>query len=65
MKLDFSSNEWGMLYQKCGFTDDEKQVIELRRRGWALSTIAAELYLSERTINRRINSIAKKIIKAI
>lgn len=65
LKFDFSTQEWQELYRKCSFTDEELKIIQYRRRGWSLSTIAAELYLSERTINRRISSITKKIIKSI
>lgn len=61
MKFDYYPHEWGFFIEKCGFTDDELQVIEYRRRGWELSRIAAELYTSERTINRRIKSITNKI----
>lgn len=65
MKLDFFPHEWDVFYEKCGFTDSEKEVIELRRRGWELPRIAAELYLSERTVNRRIKSVAGKIERII
>lgn len=65
MKFDFTPKEWGYFFEHCSFTDDEREVIYFRRRGWELSRIAAELNWSERTINRRISSIAHKIINAI
>lgn len=44
-----------------GLTDDEHAVLDLRRRGMHNADIAAELYCSERTVNRRVRSIKNKI----
>lgn len=44
-------------------TDDEHAVLDLRRRGLHNADIAAELYCSERTVNRRVRSIKNKIKK--
>lgn len=42
-------------------TDEETDVLQLRRRGWRNADIAAELNLSERTVKRRVHSIKTKI----
>ena len=42
-------------------TDDEHAVLDLRRRGMHNADIAAELYCSERTVNRRVKAIKNKI----
>lgn len=42
-------------------TDDEHAVLDLRRRGLHNADIAAELYCSERTVNRRVKAIKNKI----
>ena len=42
-------------------TDEEMDVLQLRRRGWRNADIAAELNCSERTVKRRIHSIKNKI----
>lgn len=42
-------------------TDEETDVLQLRRRGWRNADIAAELNCSERTIKRRVHSIKNKI----
>nr|DAE92793.1 MAG TPA: helix-turn-helix protein [Ackermannviridae sp.] len=52
MKFDFCQN--------C-LTDEEKAVLDLRRRGWRNAEIAAELYCSERTVNRRVRNIKNKL----
>ena len=38
-------------------TDDEHAVLDLRRRGMHNADIAAELYCSERTVNRRARAL--------
>ena len=42
-------------------TDDEHAVLDLRRRGMHNADIAAELYCSERTVNRRVKAIKIKL----
>lgn len=42
-------------------TDDEHAVLDLRRRGMHNADIAAELYCSERTVNRRVRAIKSKL----
>lgn len=63
--FDFSYNEYEMLLKRCGFSDEEKQVLEMRRRGKSVVEISMALSLSERTVNRRIKSISLKIAREI
>ena len=42
-------------------TDEETDVLQLRRRGWRNADIAAELNCSERSVNRRVHSFKNKI----
>ena len=51
------------MYQKICFllTDDERAVLDLRRRGFCNAEIAAELNCSERTVNRLVRAIVAKI----
>lgn len=50
-------------YEKLSFllTDEEKAVLDLKRRGFGNAEIAAELNLSERTVNRRVKAIVGKL----
>lgn len=50
-------------YEKLCFllTDEEKAVLDLKRRGFGNAEIAAELNLSERTVNRRVKAIVGKL----
>ena len=65
MRLDFYKEEWDKFEQNCGFTDDELNIVHLMRRGWYLTEIAAELYISLSTAKRRKRSIENKIIHYI
>ncbi len=60
-KLDFYPNEWDFLFAHCDFTDSEKDVIALMRRGMYQEDIAAELYVSRSTVKRRKAAIFRKI----
>lgn len=61
MKLEMRQGEYEKLLAECGFTDAEKDVLRLKRRGWANEDIAAELYCSRRTVGRRLRNIRRKI----
>ena len=65
MKLDFYNDEWELIINNCGFTDDELEIVKFLRRGWAQADIAAEVCISRRTLVRRKKSITKKIIHYI
>ena len=54
-------SEYERVLDECGFTDSEKQVLALKRRGWANADVAAEMYVSLRTVNRRVHSIKEKL----
>ena len=62
-RLNYYKDQWEDFFANIDFTDEEKQIIELVRRGWCQEDIAAELYLSRRTIARRYNSIFSKITR--
>lgn len=64
-KLDFYPEEWTEFLDKIDFTDYERKIIELVRRGWNQEDIAAELYTSRATIARRYTSITNKIVRYV
>jgi DNA-binding NarL/FixJ family response regulator len=65
LKFKFFSDEWETLIANCGFCDDELEIIQLLRRGWAQIDIAAELCISLSTCVRRKKQITEKIIHYI
>ena len=64
-KFDFSNAEYQNFISVCPFSDEELKVLELRRRDKSVIEISMELAMSDRTVSRRIKSIAKKISKEI
>lgn len=64
-QLNFYVDEWQEFLSNIDFTDEERKVIELVRRGWCQEDIAAELYCSRRTIARRYSSITNKIVRYV
>ena len=64
-KFDFSNAEYQKFISVCPFSDDELKILDLRRRGKSIVEMSRELCISDRTILRRINSIANKISKEI
>lgn len=61
MKLEMRQSEYERLIDECGFTDEERAVLDYKRRGWFDADIAEELYCSRRTVGRRLNSIRRKM----
>lgn len=55
-------HEWEEYIVNCDFTDGELEIIQLMRKEWAQSDIAAELCISLSTLKRRIKRIYLKII---
>lgn len=64
-KLDFNKTEYDYFMEHCNFTDRQKEILDLRRKGLSIVAISFKTYLSERTINREIKRIKNKIIKII
>lgn len=60
-KLQFPTALRERLIAECGFTLEEKTVLNLRADGLSIVEIAARLHCSVETINRRIRCIKNKI----
>lgn len=64
-KFEFSNAEYQHFIAICPFSDEELKILDMRRRGKSIIQISLELAMSDRTVSRRIKSIAKKINKEI
>ena len=64
-KLDFNKSEYDYFVGNCNFSERQKEILDLRRKGKSIVAISIETYLSERTINREIKKIKHKIYKLI
>lgn len=68
MKLEFYPHEWEWLFEKCGFTNEEIKIIDLKRKygnEWLNVRYAQEMNMPLRTFERRLKNISQKIIKFI
>lgn len=66
MRLDFFPHQWTQLIETCGFTDEELEIIALRRRygtSWTNRRYSMELNIAERTYYRRVSRIRNRIKK--
>ena len=62
-RFDFSYAEYERFMERCPFTEEERNVLELRRRGLSVVQISLKLNMGTRTVDRRIRSIKRKIAK--
>lgn len=60
-RFNYPWAEYQRLIEHCPFTDEELLVLALRRKGCSLTQISIKLNMSERSVNRRIESIKSKI----
>ena len=64
-KLQFPTALRERFIAECGFTLEEKTILNMRADGLSLLEIADKQYCSIETINRRIRSIKNKIAETI
>ena len=65
IRFDFTKTEYEHFMVECPFTDEEKRIFLMRRKGKTTKYMSFELNISERTIKRRIKSINTKILKCL
>lgn len=62
-KFDFSYDEYQRFLERCPFSEEERQILEMRRKGMPNVQISMELNIGVSTITKRVKSISKKILK--
>ena len=65
IKGEFTEPEVEYFRQKCNFTEDERDVFELRVRGKSIVAISLALHMSESTVLRRLRGIKNKIVRVL
>lgn len=60
-RFDFPYFLYSKYITECPFTDEELIVLNLRRKGRSIVSIALETNLSTATVSRRIKAIERKI----
>ena len=61
LKHDLTVPEADRLRALCNFSDEERQVFDLRVRGKSVVEISMTLNMSMRTVDRRLSGIKNKI----
>lgn len=64
-RLDFNKNEYDYFIEYCNFTDRQKEILDLRRKGKTIIEITFLVNTSEATVFRELKKIKKKILKVI
>lgn len=65
MFFEFTQEEFEQICQKAMLNDELKQIFEMKIKGYSIVHIAIEMHLSERTINRRVKELKRKIKRVI
>lgn len=62
---DFTRKECERLREECNFTPEELQVFDLRAGNAMIVATSRKAAMSERTVNRRVASIKRKIFRVM
>ena len=63
--FDFTKQEYEMLKEKLMLNEELSQILEMKIKGYSITQISMKLNISERTTNRRIKELKRKIMKII
>ena len=65
IKFDFTRDEYEMLKDKLMLNDELSKILEMKIKGFSIVQIGMELGMSDRTVNRRVKELKKKIMRVI
>lgn len=65
LKGEFTTPECDRFRALCNFTEDERQVFDLRVTGHSIVEISMTLCMAEATVKRRIKGIKNKIYRVL
>lgn len=65
MIFDFNKNEYEYIKDKLMLNEELSKVLEMKIKGYSITKISLELNISERTTNRRIKELKRKITKIL
>lgn len=65
LKFEFTEQEFNSICKKAMLNEELSQILEMRIKGYSITKMSIEMNMSERTINRRIKELKKKIMKII
>ena len=63
--FDFTKEEYERIKEKAMLNDELSKILEMKIKGCSNTEIAYKLHLSDRTFDRRLNTLKKKIMRVI
>lgn len=63
--FELSQEEFESISEKAMLSDELKQILEMKIKGYSITQISMKLNISERTTYRRIKQLKKKIMKVL
>jgi len=63
--FDFTKEEYEQLKEKLMLNDELSKILEMKIKRFSIVQMAMELNLSERTVNRRVKELKKKIRRVL
>lgn len=65
MRFDFNKEEYELLKEKLMLNEEMSKIFEMKIKGCSIIEIAMTLHISERTVNRKIKELKKRIFKTL
>lgn len=63
--FEYTKEEFDNIVEKAMLNEELTKIFEMRIKDYSITKIALELNMSERTVNRRIKELRKKIMKVL
>jgi DNA-binding Lrp family transcriptional regulator len=65
MNFDFTKEEFESISKRAMLNDELIKIFEMKIKGYSITKMSMELNMSERTVNRRIKELKKKIYRVL
>lgn len=65
MMFDFNKDEYEYIKEKLMLNEELSKILEMKIKGYSITKISLELNISERTTNRRVKELKRKITKIL
>lgn len=63
--FDLTKSEYEELKDKLMLNEELSIILEMKIKGYSITQISMKLNISERTVNRRVQKLKKKIMRVI
>lgn len=63
--FEFTEQEFNSICKKAMLNEELTKIFEMKIKGYSITRMSMEINMSERTVNRRIKELKKRIMKII